>query len=79
VNVFPNPTNDILIIQLNGLNKANTQIDLVDLNGRIVAKQIINQGSTIGHIDVSTIYEGNYLVKITTENQSKTISILIHN
>jgi len=79
VNVFPNPTNDILIIQLNGLNKTNTQIDLVDLNGRIVAKQIINQGSTIGYIDVSTIYEGNYLVKITTENQSKTISILIHN
>jgi hypothetical protein len=79
VNVFPNPTNDILIIQLNGLNKANTQIDLVDLNGRIVAKQTINQGSTIAYIDVSTIYEGNYLVKITTENQSKTISILIHN
>jgi hypothetical protein len=79
VNVFPNPTNDILIIQLNGLNKANTQIDLVDLNGRIVAKQTINQGSTIAYIDVSTIYEGNYLVKITTENQSKTISIQIQN
>lgn len=79
VNVFPNPTNDILIIQLNGLNKTNTQIDLVDLNGRIVAKQTINQGSTIAYIDVSTIYEGNYLVKITTENQSKTISIQIQN
>jgi len=79
VNVFPNPTNDILIIQLNGLNKANTQIDLVDLNGRIVAKQTINQGSTIAYIDVSTIYEGNYLVKITTENQIKTISIQIQN
>ena len=79
VNVFPNPTNDILIIQLNGLNKTNTQIDLVDLNGRIVAKQTINQGSTIAYIDVSTIYEGNYLVKITTENQIKTISIQIQN
>jgi hypothetical protein len=79
VNVFPNPTNDLLIVQLNGLNKTNTQIELVDLNGKIVASQTINQGSTIGYIDVSTIYDGNYIVKIITENQIKTISIVVQN
>ena len=79
VNVFPNPTNDLLIVQLNGLNKTNTQIELVDLNGKIVASQTINQGSTIGYIDVSTIYDGNYKVRIITENQIKTISIIVQN
>jgi hypothetical protein len=79
VNVFPNPTNDFLIVQLNGLNKTNTQIELVDLNGKIVASQTINQGSTIGYIDVSTIYDGNYKVRIITENQIKTISIVVQN
>jgi hypothetical protein len=79
VNVFPNPTNDLLIVQLNGLNKTNTQIELVDLNGKIVASQTINQGSTIGYIDVSTIYDGNYKVRIITENQIKTISIVVQN
>ena len=79
VNVFPNPTNDFLIVQLNGLNKTNTQIELVDLNGKIVASQTINQGSTIGYIDVSTIYDGNYKVRIITENQIKTISIIVQN
>ena len=76
-NVFPNPSNDLLIIQLNGLNKSDVQIELVDLNGRVVSKQTILQGSTIGYIDVSTIYEGNYLIRITSVNQVKTISIVV--
>jgi hypothetical protein len=35
------------------------------------------QGSTVGYIDVSTIYEGNYLLRITSTNQVKTISIIV--
>jgi hypothetical protein len=76
-NVFPNPSNDLLIIQLNGLNKSDAQIELVDLNGRVVSTQTILQGSTVGYIDVSTIYKGNYLLRITSTNQVKTFSIVV--
>jgi hypothetical protein len=76
-NVFPNPANDLLIIQLNGLNKTDAQVELLDLNGRLITKQTINQGSTIGYIDVSTIYKGNYLLRITSANQVKTIPIVV--
>jgi hypothetical protein len=76
-NVFPNPVNDLLIIQLNGLNKTDAQVELLDLNGRLITKQTINQGSTIGYIDVSTIYSGNYLLRITSTNQVKTFSIVV--
>ena len=76
-NVFPNPSNDLLIIQLNGLNKSDVQIELVDLNGRVVSKQTILHGSTVGYIDVSTIYKGNYLLRITSTNQVKTFSIVV--
>jgi hypothetical protein len=75
--VFPNPANDLLIVQVNGLNKSNVQVELLDLNGRLITKQTINQGSTIGYIDVSTIYAGNYLLRITSTNQVKTIPIVI--
>jgi hypothetical protein len=76
-NIFPNPTNDLLIIQLNGLNKLDTKLELLDLNGRTIIEQSILQGSTIGYINVSTVYQGNYLLKITNGNTSKTISIVV--
>jgi len=76
-NVFPNPANDLLIVQLNGLNKSDTKIEFLDLNGRTIIEQSILQGSTIGYIDVSTVYQGNYLLKITNGNTSKTISIVV--
>ena len=53
------------------------QVELLDLNGRLITKQTINQGSTIGYIDVSTIYLGNYLLRITSVNQVKTIPVLV--
>jgi hypothetical protein len=76
-NVFPNPANDLLIVQLNGLNKKETQVELLDLNGRLITKQTINQGSTICYIDVSTIYAGNYLLRIISANQVKTFPIVV--
>jgi len=67
----------LLIVQLNGLNKSDTKIEFLDLNGRTIIEQSILQGSTIGYIDVSTVYQGNYLLKITNGNTSKTISIVV--
>jgi len=79
VSVYPNPSNDLLIIQLNGLNKTNSAIELTDMNGRLISKQTILQGSTIGYLDVSTVYKGNYLLRITTNNQTKVIAVTIGN
>jgi len=79
VSVYPNPSNDLLIIQLNGLNKINSAIELTDMNGRLISKQTILQGSTIGYLDVSTVYKGNYLLRITTNNQTKVIAVTIGN
>ncbi len=79
VSVYPNPSNDLLIIQLNGLNKTNSTIELTDMNGRLVSKQTILQGSTIGYLDVSTVYKGNYLLRITTNNQTKVMAVSIGN
>jgi hypothetical protein len=76
-NVFPNPVNDLLIVQLNGLNQSDALVELHDLNGRVITQKIINQGSTIACIDVSTFYTGNYLLKITSANQVKTIPVIV--
>jgi len=79
VNVFPNPVNDLLIVQLNGLNTSEIHLELLDLNGRLISKQTIQQGSTIGYIDVSTVYAGKYLLKLNNQYFTKTISVEVVN
>ena len=41
---------------------------LYDLKGRKVTETTINQGSTIWHIDATTLYRGEYI--LTFSNQS---------
>ncbi len=62
--VFPNPANDLLIIQVKGLNETDLNVELFDLSGKKVADSKILQGSTISYFDVSTLYSGIYFLKI---------------
>ena len=75
LSVFPNPANDLLVLQVNGLNKHDVLVELIDLTGKKVASQTILQGSTITYFDVSTIYSGLYLLKVG----DKTIEVKIGN
>ncbi len=73
LSVFPNPANDLLVLQVNGLNKHDVLVELIDLTGKKVASQTILQGSTITYFDVSTIYSGLYFLKVG----NKTIEVRI--
>ena len=75
--VFPNPTNDVLMVQLSNLIKENVTIKLIDLTGKVIDTKIIYQGSTIAYFDVSTIYSGQYLLKVGEGKKQKTMNINI--
>ena len=75
--VFPNPTNDVLMVQLSNLIKENVTIKLVDLTGKVIDTKIIYQGSTIAYFDVSTVYSGQYIIQIGEGKQQKTMNINI--
>ena len=75
--VFPNPTNDVLMVQLSNLIKENVTIKLVDLTGKVIDRKIIYQGSTIAYFDVSTVYSGQYIIQIGEGKQQKTINVNI--
>ena len=75
--VFPNPTNDVLMVQLSNLIKENVTIKLVDLTGKVIDTKIIYQGSTIAYFDVSTIYSGQYMLKVGEGKKQKTMNINI--
>ncbi len=77
INVFPNPANDFVAIQLNHLTKNNLDIELYDLTGRLLQKTVLFQGSTIVNFDTRTLYEGNYLIKIIDNGNVVTKKITI--
>jgi hypothetical protein len=76
-NVFPNPASDLIAIQSDGLVKEELTIELVETNGRVIAKHAIHAGQTITYFDVSTIYAGTYFVKITSMELTSTHKVVI--
>lgn len=77
ITVFPNPSSDLIAIQVNGLVTSDLVVDLIDLHGRLVAATKINAGQTIAYFDVQTLYEGTYLVKISNNKFTDTQKIII--
>ena len=75
--VFPNPTTDVLMVQLSNLIKENVTIKLVDLTGKVIDTKIIYQGSTIAYFDVSSVYSGQYILEVGEGEKKKTINVNI--
>ena len=47
INIYPNPSSDIMAIQLKKMVKENVNVELFDLSGKLIDKKIIYPGSTI--------------------------------
>ncbi|MGB5033089.1 MAG: YHYH protein [Saprospiraceae bacterium] len=62
--VFPNPSNEFLAVQLNGISTYNLRIELMDRYGTILKSEMIYQGSTIAYFDTRTLYSGIYFVRL---------------
>lgn len=62
--VFPNPSNEFLAVQLNGISTDNLRIELMDRYGKILKSEMIYQGSTIAYFDTRTLYSGIYFVRL---------------
>ncbi|MDX2173975.1 MAG: YHYH protein [Bacteroidota bacterium] len=69
--VFPNPTNDIIVVQIKDLVKENYNVTLCDITGKLVDKTILYQGSTVVFFDTKTLYSGEYFVTLTSESGNK--------
>jgi hypothetical protein len=77
VNVYPNPANDLIAIQLPNVRQENFDVRLYDINGRLVQKSTILQGSTIAYLDVRTEYDGEYTVVISNGKETTSRKVLI--
>jgi hypothetical protein len=63
--------------QANDLIKERVTITMYDLKGIEVANRVLEQGSTISHIDCSLIYDGVYALRISNGNKRFQQELLI--
>lgn len=75
--VFPNPVSDVLIVQADGLLKSDVKLKLMDLSGKVVMEKSIPSGSTINFMDVSTLYAGEYVLKIMNDQNELNYKVAI--
>ncbi|RXR19011.1 YHYH protein [Flavobacterium amnicola] len=75
--IFPNPSSDLIAIQMGGLVGRNLKIDLFDVTGRLVKSTSMNAGQTITYFDVQDVYSGTYIIKIFDGNNSLSRTVVI--
>lgn len=73
--VWPNPTGNIAMVQVNGLTPKSRKVMLYDAQGRLVIQKEVAQGSTIVYFEIDTLYQGIYLVKVEGDSKAKTLII----
>ena len=77
VSIIPNPASNLIAVQIKDLITNNLDITLYDINGKVIKHKKIYAGSTIAYFNVQTLYNGIYLVRISSENYSTTKRVII--
>ncbi len=75
LNVFPNPANNLITVQIPNDSLNSAYAEIFDISGKILIKQKLTSESL--NIDVSLLSNGIYLIKVKTDNQNLTKLVVI--
>ena len=78
ISIFPNPSSDIIVIQINDVLRKSIIIKLMDLSGKLIEEKQILKGQTIGFFDAQTLYDGVYLVEVISDTNRVTEQVIIN-
>ncbi|HEY0977007.1 MAG TPA: FG-GAP-like repeat-containing protein [Flavobacteriales bacterium] len=74
--IYPNPADDRLTIAL-GTITGTTQVELLDLTGRLVLTQGVAASSALVELDLSGLARGGYTLRVTHANGTSTRPVVI--
>lgn len=77
IGIFPNPASELVGIQVGGLVTQALTVELFDLQGKLLRSTAIQPGQTIAYFDLQTVYAGVYVVKVSAEEFSKTVKLMV--
>ncbi len=79
VSIYPNPANDVVNFSINGINKTDFTVKVIDITGKIVYQEVMNvKGVAKSSFNCSKIAKGLYIVNISTENTSTNKKLMIN-
>jgi hypothetical protein len=61
--VYPSPAHDLLVVQAAVASAQAQPVELLDLTGRVVARQMLVPGSTMCYFDTQALHAGTYVVR----------------
>jgi hypothetical protein len=77
LDLFPNPTTDVLNIEYSELETGNAELLIIDVNGRTIQQLTLNQISGKETLDVSNMTAGFYWIQIVNEKGSSSKRFII--
>lgn len=68
--LYPNPTVDVIFLRFSSKSSNNAQVEIIDLQGRIVLKETFSSqlGINSHEINVSELHHGLYLIQLQHDN-----------
>ena len=73
INAYPNPTTDVLTIDINGKTGYNAQLQIMDITGKVV-KNITTTAETV-NIDMTNMAQGIYFIKYIDDVHIQTLKV----
>lgn len=77
LSIYPNPSSDLVAVQIGGLVQENLNVELLDITGRLIKRSTIHAGQTIAFFDVETLYDGVYIVKVSNGAHSLSRRVVV--
>lgn len=78
--IYPIPSQDKLMISLSLNENRNVKMEVIDLNGKTILTKNINlqTGYLVQELNISTLSNGSYLLKVSTNNSTDTKKFIIN-
>ena len=77
ISLYPNPSSGIATLDLTELAPSNYTVEILDLTGRVVRQQTL-QGSQEHQMDVQTLRQGSYIVRVRGGATNLTLPLVRH-
>lgn len=79
LNIYPNPSNGVFNIEINGTIGQDFKLEVMNLTGQIVHSDVLNvsKSTFTKEFDFSTLAKGVYLLKVSNDSKANNYKLII--
>ena len=75
--LYPNPTNDVVSLNLNSVSDQDIKIEIYSVTGQVVQISMLKAGNQSVELNLNTLENGSYYIKVSAENlQSNLLKVV---